>query len=138
MDNNLKVKNYYTEPFTHSDTYEDEIQYLGTKYRNLQYSMPITYSAGGLLGTDKTLIYEAVDQGILSDMEIITCERQTYKLFQGYVWEPYTPTGTIGNALVDGVKRQIESSISDVMNKITIIDPNASYGYQVRCVKEKE
>lgn len=139
LDNNLKVKNYYTEPFTHSDTYAGEITYLGTRYRKIQYSMPITYSAGGLLGTDKTLIYEGVDQGILSDMEIITCERYTYHFsWSGgyYSWDTYTPTGTIGNALIDGVKRQIESSIADVMKKITRIDPNASYGYQVRCVKE--
>ena len=142
LDDAIVDKTYFSGTFTHRDTYSETINTAVVKYpqyRNIKYYIDITYLSGSILASDNIqFIYEAADQGLLSDIQITYYE---YKATAISKWREMTVSNnsisnTVLQLLLSSIKPEIESSISDILNVTKKKNASTSYGYQVRCVKE--
>lgn len=142
LDDNIVDKTYFSGTFTHRDTYSETINTAVIKYpqyRNIKYYIDITYLSGSILASDNIqFIYEAADQGLLSDIQITYYE---YKATALSKWREMTVSNnsisnTVLQLLLSGIKPEIESSISDILNVTKKENASTSHCYQVRCVKE--
>ena len=145
LDDAIVDKTYFSGTYRHTGTYADEIKTdygLTTSYpyyRNIEYYIDITYLSGSVLASDNIqFIYEAANQGLLSDTQITQFESKSSRWSS---WKTTTVnnnsiTSSILNLLLESIKSPIESSINEIINKTQKKDASTSYGYQVRCVKE--
>ena len=145
LDDAIVDKTYFSGTYRHTGTYADEIKTdygLTTSYpyyRNIEYYIDITYLSGSVLASDNIqFIYEAANQGLLSDIQITQFESKSSRWSS---WKTTTVnnnsiTSSILNLLLESIKSPIESSINEIINKTQKKDASTSYGYQVRCVKE--
>lgn len=141
LDDDIVDKTYFSSTFRHSGTYSETIstQYITyPQYRNIKYYVDITYLSGSVLASDNIqFVYEAADQGLLSDIQITQYES---KISRRSNWKTTTVSSGISNTimqlLLSTIKPTIESSISNILNVTKKENANTSYGYQVRCVKE--
>ena len=145
LDDAIVDKTYFSGKYHHTGTYADEIKTdygLTTSYpyyRNIEYYIDITYLSGSVLASDNIqFIYEAANQGLLSDIQITQFESKSSRWSS---WKTTTVnnnsiTSSILNLLLESIKSPIESSINEIINKTQKKDASTSYGYQVRCVKE--
>ena len=145
LDDAIVDKTYFSGTYRHTGTYADEIKTdygLTTSYpyyRNIEYYIDITYLSGSVLASDNIqFIYEAANQGLLSDIQITQFESKSSRWSS---WKTTTVnnnsiTSSILNLLLESIKSPIESSINEIINKPQKKDASTSYGYQVRCVKE--
>ena len=142
LDDDIVDKTYFSGPYTHRDTYSETINTAVVKYpqyRNIKYYIDIIYLSGSILASDNIqFIYEAADQGLLSDIQITYYE---YKATAISKWREVTVSNnsisnTVLQLLLSSIKPEIESSISDILNVTKKENASTSYCYQVRCVKE--
>lgn len=133
LDDSAKKVDAFTSAYTYTGVHEEEIQNLLYIYKSIEYKINLKYSSGSLLGSDLMFIYESVEEGIFSDIEINKCQRRS--IFNDK-WNDYTPTGTLAQILLENLKSQLSDEIQHLMNLHTIDPAEQNYGYQVRCVKE--
>ena len=135
-----------TETVTGVDKTEREYSFLGTglAFRDVYYSLPIKKAIGLFNTADGRIIYDGVDDGILSDLSITKFQYRTKTWFGYGSWKDGNPNISIaGINLTDflqSLKRDIEAT--DELQKLTKASLRKesidySQGYQVRCVKEK-
>lgn len=135
-----------TETVSGVDKTEREYSILGTglAFRDVYYSLPIKKAIGLFNTADGRIIYDGVDDGILSDLSITKFQYRTKTWFGYGSWKDGNPNISIaGIKLTDflqSLKRDIEAT--DELQKLTKASLRKesidySQGYQVRCVKEK-
>ena len=116
----------------------------GLAFRDVYYSLPIKKAIGLFNTADGRIIYDGVDDGILSDLSITKFQYRTKTWFGYGSWKDGNPNISIaGIKLTDflqSLKRDIEAT--DELQKLTKASLRKesidySQGYQVRCVKEK-
>lgn len=145
LDDDIVDKTYFTNTFRHSGTYSETISTESLlssypQYRNINYYIDITYLSGSILASDNIqFVYEAADQGLLSDIQITQYESKATR-WSNWKTNKVNNNNAISNAimqlLLNNIKPTIESSISNILNVTKKENASASYGYQVRCVKE--
>lgn len=140
IDSSKKLISSFTSSYTYNGFHEEEESILGiARIRNVKYTFPMTYSSGVLLGTDMMFVYEAVDEGLIGDIDVTSLE-----LFVGIgswgSWTTVSATNStvkrILSVLIDLLAANVKDEIQDKMVLVGPDNINSSYGYQVRCVRE--
>lgn len=131
---------YITAPYTYPGKHEAEESILGiAKVKNVEYTFPMQYSTGVVLCTDKMFIYEAVDEGLISDLNVSSLQLWvgigSWGSWQTVSTSNSTVKKIIGD-LVDLLISNVKNEIADQMVLVRNENIQSTNGYQVRCVRE--
>ena len=138
IDANKKPVSYITAPSSYPGTFQGPEPFLRgiVKVQNVMYTFPLNYSSGVFGGGDKMYIYEAVDEGAITDISINSLEISVL----GGKWSTVSTSNSyvkqfislLMDLLIDGLDEEIDDQRVLVRKE----DLPSTNGYQVRCVKE--